>query len=125
MRQKAGNLVVALHWAFFARRYKDVPNERVSFNLWNEPGRTDTETHKKVAGRSAALHAVRGIQTHLVLACGFPRRLKPGGTVHRQNAGATMVCCPAGGACAVRDHLTVELRTRRNPSLVVRSYSYG
>ena len=26
------------HWAFFARRYKDVPYEELSFNLVNEPG---------------------------------------------------------------------------------------
>lgn len=29
--------VCALHWAMFARRYKGVPNERLSFNLFNEP----------------------------------------------------------------------------------------
>jgi hypothetical protein len=29
--------VCALHWAAFARRYRGVPNERLSFNLFNEP----------------------------------------------------------------------------------------
>jgi hypothetical protein len=30
--------VCALHWAAFARRYRGIPNARVSFNLFNEPG---------------------------------------------------------------------------------------
>lgn len=29
--------VCAMHWAAFARRYQGVPNERLSFNLFNEP----------------------------------------------------------------------------------------
>ncbi|MDR0328622.1 MAG: cellulase family glycosylhydrolase, partial [Planctomycetaceae bacterium] len=29
--------VCALHWATFAKRYKGIPNSRVSFNLFNEP----------------------------------------------------------------------------------------
>jgi len=41
--------VCAMHWAFFARRYKGVGNERISFNLWNEPARTDARTHARVA----------------------------------------------------------------------------
>lgn len=41
--------ICAMHWAYFAKRYKGIPNERVSFNLWNEPARTDAKTHAKVA----------------------------------------------------------------------------
>lgn len=29
--------ICALHWRTFARRYKGIPPERLSFNLWNEP----------------------------------------------------------------------------------------
>ncbi len=29
--------VCAMHWAYFARRYKDIPNKYLSFNLLNEP----------------------------------------------------------------------------------------
>ncbi len=35
--------VCALHWATFARRYKGIPNARLSFNLLNEPARIKVE----------------------------------------------------------------------------------
>ena len=41
--------VCALHWAAFARRYKGIPSERLSFNLFNEPAGTDTATYVAVA----------------------------------------------------------------------------
>ena len=34
----------AMHWAYFARRYKDVPNTHLSFNLLNEPADVDGPT---------------------------------------------------------------------------------
>lgn len=40
--------ICAKHWAFFARRYKGIPNDRLSFNLFNEPSLIDSETHLKV-----------------------------------------------------------------------------
>jgi len=43
--------VCALQWAFFARRYAGIPNERLSFNLINEPGKIDGETYARVAER--------------------------------------------------------------------------
>lgn len=43
--------VCALHWAAFARRYKGIPNERLSFNLLNEPNHSVTpEAYAHVAG---------------------------------------------------------------------------
>jgi hypothetical protein len=33
--------VCALHWRTFARRYKDIPNDRLSFNLFNEPAKIE------------------------------------------------------------------------------------
>jgi endoglucanase len=51
--------VCARHWALFARRYKGVPNARVSFNLFNEPARVDPEKHRAVVERMlAAIHDV-------------------------------------------------------------------
>jgi Cellulase (glycosyl hydrolase family 5) len=40
--------VCAKHWAMFARRYKGVPNERLSFNLMNEPGGVQPEAYVAV-----------------------------------------------------------------------------
>jgi aryl-phospho-beta-D-glucosidase BglC (GH1 family) len=42
--------VCALHWAGFARRYKGIPNSRLSFNLLNEPSGVDPNTYAKVVG---------------------------------------------------------------------------
>jgi endoglucanase len=46
--------VCAFHWAFFAERYRGVANERLSFNLLNEPMRIDEETHNRVVERLVA-----------------------------------------------------------------------
>lgn len=35
--------VCAMHWAAFARRYKGIPNARLSFNLFNEPAKIKVE----------------------------------------------------------------------------------
>lgn len=40
--------VCALHWGYFARRYKGVPNRLLSFNLFNEPGRISGEEYAAV-----------------------------------------------------------------------------
>lgn len=59
--------VCAVHWAFFARRYKGVPNRRLSFNLWNEPLRTDAETHARVVGLVVA--AIRAEDPERLIVC--------------------------------------------------------
>jgi endoglucanase len=41
----------AFHWAHFARRYKGIPNEQVSFDLLNEPARIPENTYVRVAKR--------------------------------------------------------------------------
>jgi aryl-phospho-beta-D-glucosidase BglC (GH1 family) len=47
------------HWAMFARRYRDVPPERLSFNLLNEPLRNTRESYLRVHRRAiAAIHAI-------------------------------------------------------------------
>ncbi|MBQ7188328.1 MAG: cellulase family glycosylhydrolase [Kiritimatiellae bacterium] len=49
--------VCCQHWAFFARRYKGIPNEEVSFNLFNEPPDIEDEEYGKVA--KALIEAIR------------------------------------------------------------------
>ena len=41
----------AFHWAHFARRFKGVPNERVSFDLLNEPANVSAEVYGRVVTR--------------------------------------------------------------------------
>ncbi len=41
----------AFHWAHFAKRYKGIPNERLSFDLLNEPGNIPEETYVRVVRR--------------------------------------------------------------------------
>lgn len=45
----AAQRVCASHWRMFARRYRDIPPERLSFNLVNEPARIDEKTYAPVA----------------------------------------------------------------------------
>lgn len=40
----------ANHWAFFARRYKAIPNSQLSFNLLNEPAEIDPNIYAYVVG---------------------------------------------------------------------------
>ncbi len=40
--------VCAKHWAMFARRYRGIPSERLSFNLMNEPGRVEPKAYAAV-----------------------------------------------------------------------------
>jgi aryl-phospho-beta-D-glucosidase BglC (GH1 family) len=37
--------VCAEHWAMFARRYRDIPNKQLSFNLFNEPAHVEAEVY--------------------------------------------------------------------------------
>ena len=50
---------MATHWRFFARRYRDLPNDEVSFNLFNEPTSEATEENyiPLVKKLTAAIHA--------------------------------------------------------------------
>jgi len=49
--------VCAHHWAQFARRYKGIGSEQLSFDLVNEPGNVSEETYLRVA--SALVEAIR------------------------------------------------------------------
>ena len=46
--------VCAKHWAEFARRYKGIPSERLSFNLMNEPSHIEPEVYLPVVRILAA-----------------------------------------------------------------------
>lgn len=41
--------VCAKHWAMFARRYKGIPNEQLSFNLFNEPPNVADAAYGRIA----------------------------------------------------------------------------
>jgi endoglucanase len=51
--------VCALHWATFARRYQGISNRLLSFNLLNEPGRVETQAHRRVVA-----YLVEAIRKH-------------------------------------------------------------
>jgi hypothetical protein len=42
------------HWGLFARRYRGIPNRRLSFNLFNEPHDITPETHRRIVERVVA-----------------------------------------------------------------------
>jgi aryl-phospho-beta-D-glucosidase BglC (GH1 family) len=46
--------VCAMHWAAFARRYKGIPGERLSFDLFNEPANIDPKVYAAVVAKMAA-----------------------------------------------------------------------
>ncbi len=46
--------VCALHWGTFARRYRGIPNERLSFNLFNEPAHIEPDVYVAVVKKIVA-----------------------------------------------------------------------
>jgi hypothetical protein len=67
---RATQRVCAKHWAMFARRYRGVPNARLSFNLMNEPPGIDPAVYAAVVGQLVA--AIRGEDpVRLVIADGL------------------------------------------------------
>jgi len=68
--------VCAAHWAYFARRYKGIPNERLSFDLMNEPGKIAPETYRAVVKQLVeAIH--REDPARLVIADGLAWGIQP------------------------------------------------
>ena len=55
------------HWAQFAKRYKGIPNRRLSFNLFNEPAGVDAEPHRKVVER--VVEAIRKEDANRLIVC--------------------------------------------------------
>ncbi len=66
----------ALHWASFARRYKGIPNQRLSFDLLNEPPDIPEETYVRVVTR--LVEAIRAEDPQrLIIADGLRWGTKP------------------------------------------------
>jgi aryl-phospho-beta-D-glucosidase BglC (GH1 family) len=59
--------VCALHWAAFARHFKGIPSERLSFDLVNEPADVDAATYAKVVTVLAA--AIRAEDPNRLIIC--------------------------------------------------------
>ena len=51
--------VCAKHWAMFARRYRGIPSERLSFNLMNEPGQVEPKAYVAVVRKLVRSHPRR------------------------------------------------------------------
>jgi endoglucanase len=63
-------------WAMFAQRYKGIPNERVSFDLVNEPGQIEEAAYARVM--RAAIDAIREVDPErLVIVDGLEWGRKP------------------------------------------------
>ncbi|NOX53607.1 MAG: glycoside hydrolase family 5 protein, partial [Planctomycetes bacterium] len=68
--------VCALHWAAFARRYRGIPSERLSFNLFNEPSRIDPKVYVSVCRKM--VEAIRSEDPHrLIVADGLEWGKRP------------------------------------------------
>jgi endoglucanase len=66
----------AFHWAQFAKRYKGIPNSRVSFDLLNEPGDIPEDTYTRVVRR--LVEAIRAEDPNrLIIADGLRWGNKP------------------------------------------------
>ncbi len=59
--------VCALHWAKFAKRYQGIPNSRLSFNLFNEPGRVEPARYRETVSRMA--EAIRREDPKRLIVC--------------------------------------------------------
>jgi len=59
--------ICALHWAAFARHFKGIPSERLSFDLVNEPADVDPQTYAKVVTLLAA--AIRAEDPGRLIIC--------------------------------------------------------
>ncbi len=59
--------VCAMHWAAFARHFKGISSERLSFNLFNEPPKIDGQTYAKVVALVAA--AIRAEDPNRLIIC--------------------------------------------------------
>lgn len=59
--------VCAMHWAKFAERYQGIPNDRLSFNLFNEPAMVAPNLHRDVVQR--VLESIRKFDKNRLVIC--------------------------------------------------------
>ena len=68
--------VCAMHWARFARHFKGIPNERLSFNLFNEPKDIDPALYAAVCKKMADANRAED-PDRLIIADGLAWGTKP------------------------------------------------
>jgi len=61
--------VCAMHWATFARRYKGIPNSRVSFNLFNEPDSVGDIMEQVLEAHRIVISAIRAEDPDRLIIC--------------------------------------------------------
>lgn len=66
-RDPEAQRVCALHWAAFAKRYQGIPNEQLSFNLFNEPALISAKVHRAVVEQ--VLEAIRKEDPNRLVIC--------------------------------------------------------
>ena len=70
--------VCAMHWATFAKRYKGIPNSRVSFNLFNEPDSVGNVMEQCLAAHRKVIAAIRAEDPDRLIMCdGYEWGAKP------------------------------------------------
>ena len=70
--------VCAMHWATFAKRYKGIPNSRVSFNLFNEPASVDNVMAQCLEAHRIIISAIRAEDPERLIICdGYEWGTKP------------------------------------------------
>jgi aryl-phospho-beta-D-glucosidase BglC (GH1 family) len=61
--------VCILHWKTFAKRYKGISNDQVSFNLFNEPARIESILDQCVAAHKAIIKGIREEDPNRLIIC--------------------------------------------------------
>ena len=61
--------VCILHWTTFAKRYKGISNNQVSFNLFNEPAGVGDMLPQCVAAHKAIIKAIREVDPDRLIIC--------------------------------------------------------
>ena len=61
--------VCAMHWATFAKRYKGIPNSRVSFNLFNEPASVGDIMEQCLNAHRIVISAIRAEDPNRLIIC--------------------------------------------------------
>ena len=89
--------VCAMHWATFAKRYKGIPNNRVSFNLFNEPGSVENVMPQCLEAHRSIISAIRAEDSDRLIICdGYEWGTKPfTGLIDQKVAQATRGYAPS------------------------------
>jgi len=103
--------VCAMHWARFARHFKGIPNERLSFNLFNEPKDIDPALYVAVCKKMA--DAIRAEDPdRLIIADGLAWGTKPGAGTACAECRGSHARLLADGCDALHGRMDWRERTR-------------